>query len=68
MTAIKVVVNPDWLKACGHRNEPTNMFDVLETLPQRLGDGTRMFVINFHGRPWHLAEWRCLHVIEAGAN
>lgn len=59
-----VIISADWLNACGYRDDAkgdaeSRTFAVVRTMPNTLPDGSRMFVIDFHGRHWTVAEWRC---------
>lgn len=55
-----VTIKRSWLNACGYRHiDETKTYPVVYVYPQRLPDGTRMFEIDFRGRLWTVAEWRC---------
>jgi hypothetical protein len=61
---MRITVKAEWLRACGYNAEGNRTFKVVFTYPGRLPDGTRMFDIDFNGRVWTVAEWRCEQVME----
>ena len=66
---MRVTIKADWLSMCGYHVDAAasaawRTFDVIRTMPGRLPDGTRMFIVEFHGRPWTVAEWRIENIEE----
>jgi len=55
---MKVTITKEWLKACGYKSDGNRTFEVIKVLGQ-LPDKTSMYVVDFNGRPWTIAEWRC---------
>lgn len=51
-----VKIRRDWLDACGYCHIAKQDYPVLSVMPRRLPDGSRMFVVDFHGNPWVVAE------------